>query len=942
MVGPSMRPPRSISGSSSAAAAAAVAMAMATVANARLAGACVGPNAGIGNGAYHFEGGSLDQDGNPVSPFRPSHADDRNRMANPNTKMEDYQSMGMFNPVWATRPSISTRGTEATSACPAEIPISSHNHRKLHAYLPLSPTIPSSSRGVLPLASPSIYSPNDPLAGHARTQKSPPLTIAASNRYISAPTPGAHEMVSDPKRLGGFDYFNLPLSQHSTASTPSVTSPSFTAHTRGFSQLSLLDDTSLSASLPPTPTQSTFEKYYCGPSEGLGSNFYKASVPLYPSQTSQPSHRFSGQSTTAISGQHKQLRLTSISPHPQVGRDARHQSFGGLPDRRSSLPWDARISSHSGPSLDGRVGSKGSSRQPPSFIPSPAHGYKNRERNNLPQALLVRSNSTPAIFGLPSASAPTLEQQQQYQAHFSSQGWQPLRPKVENNCCPTTDPSHSNGHSQGQITQQDFIQENGRPSSLASSGGSSSNSLTSRQQHQYEHQIHAQRNFSQTETSFHHQHPEIGTIDRSSMPSKDHLYFGSSEAQQTNSAFRASSGSISHQQDMTPVLPCSYSSSETGQTHHHRPISHSLTNDCLNHSGRNDAFSSQQQQNHTTQLQPQSSQHESQHHPHHCYQNTSQHPLSLRVEELDDETFDSSLAMVLDDHLSLMDHLNMMPDVEVYQDQVTSATAESIIRPSVDQHSLQQQNQQHPPQTQKITVSTNIHSQHQHPRYQAPMSAPAVSSHQGLFCSNGYTDSSNATSVPSPTSPVNSAMNNGDMVTIKQEFGNPRQQAHPQQQQPSMLYFDNSALVLNDGPQSAPISNGNGSIPAAGDGNNNSNDSFGYVQDTSFMHVKAEPDLDLNHQHMFQQQHHHHQHHQTSPQQQQQHQQHIPSASVHYIMDRQHPFDVTPIPVQNQHQHYLQSSRLNQSTITASTTIAPTHGSPILVAEFSHRPHQQQ
>ncbi|KAF9572612.1 hypothetical protein EC968_009603 [Mortierella alpina] len=41
----------------------------------------------------------------------------------------------------------------------------------------------------------------------------------------------------------------------------------------------------------------------------------------------------------------------------------------------------------------------------------------------------------------------------------------------------------------------------------------------------------------------------------------------------------------------------------------------------------------------------------------------------LKTEQMDDnEAFDSTLAMVLDDHLSLMDHLDMMPDIQVYRE----------------------------------------------------------------------------------------------------------------------------------------------------------------------------------------------------------------------------------------------------------------------------------
>ncbi|KAK3831401.1 MAG: hypothetical protein JOS17DRAFT_144347 [Linnemannia elongata] len=981
MVGPSMRPPRSISGSSSAAAAAAVAMAMATVANARLSGAAGG------NGGYNFEG-PLDQDGNPTI-FRATSADERNRLVA--GRMEDYQSMGMFSPLWA-RAGLSARGPDATGSRSVELPTTgSHGHRKLHAYSSPSPTIPSTSRGMFPMGASSIYSPTDPLSGHTRTQQSPPLTIT-TGRYVSTPTPGAHDMASDPKRLTGYDYFNLPLTQ-SAATTPSVTSPSFAAHTRSFAQLSLLDDSSLSASLPPTPTQSNFDKY----GDGLDpTSIYKAPVPLYPTQTSQPPHRLSGQSLPV---QHKQVRTASISPHPQ-GRDVRHQPFG-LPDRRSSLPWDARISSHFG-SLDNRGASKGSRQQPGASTTSAStvHGYKGRERNSLPQSLLVRSNSTPAIFGFPSTPMTSLEhqqqqQQQQQQTHLNLQSWHGLRPKVEydtgststtiveratqdlmtatghlrsalaqqqsseysmenhgqlqaRGIAPFDRPFHNNA--QGQVVQD--IQDSTRKPMSSGLNFNSSNGVVSRQQ---EHQARIQRTLLQDDT---HQHPssevwaqpELDCFEDSNMSNKDRPYFGSTtDTQVQMQAITVPRSSVSSQ-DISSMLSCSYSPPETQL---HRPTSHPLVFDTMDH-GRNDATSQQQQQQHQQQFQPgqhqlQSSQHGQNH----------QHPLSLKVEDLDDDAFDSSLAMVLDDHLSLMDHLNMMPDVEVYQSQISSAA--SMMRPTEQQHQQQQQQQQH----QKITVSTSITGLHHHSqqqRFQGPMSAPVISTHhQNLFGSselypapasatpanssvrsNGYSALSES-SIPSPVSPVDPTIA-GEMVMIKQEFGH--QPLHPlqQQQQQSMLYFDNSTLVMSEGPQSAGSntgSNGDSTTGSSGGGR-----SFGYVQDTSFMHIKAEPDLDLDSQHHLQQQ---HIHQQQQPQPQ-------TTSSSHYTMDRQHPFDATP--VQNQHQHHQQQQqqqqhqfqhhhpqggRFNQST-TAPTgaTTATTHGIPILVAEYSHRPHQQQ
>ncbi|KAF9134155.1 hypothetical protein BGW39_007893 [Mortierella sp. 14UC] len=747
-----------------------------------------------------------------------------------------------------------------------------------------------------------------------------------------------------------------------------------------FAQLSLLDDSSLSASLPPTPTQTNFEKY----GDGLDpSPLYKAPVPLHPTQTSQPPHRLSGQPASL---QHKQLRTTLISPHPQGSRDIRHQPFG-LPDRRSSLPWDARISSHFG-SVDSRgSGPKGGSRQQQGSTITPsastAHGYKGHERHNLPQSFLVRSNSTPAIFGLPSTPMTSLEQQKQQhqQAHITAQqGWSAMRPKAESgmsvgntpsslverttpqelmaasggHCSPFDRPFHNN-NAQGQFMMQE-IQEGAR-------GSISSNTVVSRQQEQ---QIRVQRNFIQDE--MHHQQrqqqyagdpwaPPTG-LDGfdGNMSNKDRTYFGSADQMQTTVPAPRTSVSL---QDMPSscMIPCSYSSPPNTQLH--RPTTHPLVIDAIDH-GRNDAATQQQQQ------QYQASQHQQQ--PTQHKQHDLQHPLSLKVEDLDDDAFDSSLAMVLDDHLSLMGHLNMMSDVEVYQNQIS--TAASMIRST-----------EHPPQQgHKIVIPSSAHplqQQHNHHhRLQGPMSAPVISAHhQNLFGSgdiypsvatssttasansttgrsNGYIGMSES-SIPSPVSPEDHTTTTlgcggSDMVMVKQEFGT--QPPHPhshhhhhhhhhhQQQQHPMLYFDsNSGLVVNDGPQSAGGNNDGCGGESDGGGNSasrGSSGSFEYVQDTSFMHIKAEQDLELDNQHLLQQ------HHQHQQQQQQQH-----TSSSHYTMDRQHPFDATPVQQHqhHQHQHQHQGGRSSQSTSAAPmTTAATTHGVLILVAEYSHRPHQQQ
>ncbi|KAF8948376.1 hypothetical protein BGZ47_005332 [Haplosporangium gracile] len=474
------------------------------------------------------------------------------------------------------------------------------------------------------------------------------------------------------------------------------------------------------------------------------------------------------------------------------------------------------------------------------------------------------------------------------------------------------------------------------------SSGSIRNPSTGGVSRQQEHQIRVQCMLLQDEA---HQHqssdvwaqPGLDSFDGSNVSNKDQPYFGSttdSQVQlQTLSAPRTSEPS----QAMSSMLPCSYSPPDTQL---HRPTSHPLVFDTMDH-GRNDTTSQQQQQQHQQQFQSAQHQLQSSQHGH----NHHQRPLSLKVEDLDDDTFDSSLAMVLDDHLSLMDHLNMMPDVEVYQSQPSSAA--SMMR------SAEQQQQQH--HHQKISVSTTISSElhhHPHQRLQGPMSAPGISSHHQSFFGSSelYSASVSATtsnttirssgyaalsesSIPSPVSPEDPTIGN-EMVMIKQEFGNQHPHSRPQQQQHSMLYFDNSALVLNDDPHDAGSNSDHNGDSTTDNGGGSG--SFRYVQDTGFMHIKVEPDLDLDSQHELQQQHYHQQQEQSQT-----------TSSSHYTMDRQHPFDATPVQNHQQlHQfqhHQPQGGRLNQSsTAPSSAATATTHGVPILVAEYSHRPHQQQ
>ncbi|KAF9308628.1 hypothetical protein BGZ91_007734, partial [Linnemannia elongata] len=491
---------------------------------------------------------------------------------------------------------------------------------------------------------------------------------------------------------------------------------------------------------------------------------------------------------------------------------------------------------------------------------------------------------TPAIFGLPSTPMTSLEHQQQQQqhqqqAHLSLQNWHGLRPKVE------YDTSNTSTTIVERATQDPMT-----------ATGHLRCSLAQQQSSEYSMENHGQL-----------QARGVTPFDRS--------FQNNSQGQVVQEIQESTRG---------PMSSSLNSNSSTGVV-------------------------SRQQEN---QVRVQRSL---------LQDETHQHP-SSDVEDLDGEAFDSSLAMVLDDHLSLMDHLNMMPDVEVYQDQLSSAA--SMMRLTEQQQPQPQQ------QHQKISVSTSIftgmhHQQQQQQRFQGPMSAPVISTHhQNLFGSSElYPAPASATpanntfrstvypalsdsSVPSPVSSEDPTTG-GELVMIKQEFGH--QAPHPlqQQQQQPMLYFDNSPLVMSEGPQSAGSSTGSNGDSTTGSGGGSG--SFGYVQDTSFMHIKVEPDLDLDSQHQLKQQQHHQQ------QQQQQQPQSLTASSSYYTTDRQHPFDVTPVQPQHQHRHqqqqqqqhqfqnhHPQGGRLNQSTTVPTVATATTHGVPILVAEYSHRPHQQQ
>ncbi|KAI8361450.1 hypothetical protein B0O80DRAFT_159513 [Mortierella sp. GBAus27b] len=408
MVGPSMRPPRSISGSSSAAAAAAVAVAMATVANARL------PCATFATGYDGFPDSSR-----TVSP-RSTHKDERARLP---ARVEDYQQqLNLFHPLMRRSSASSVQaldnGTDASD--------SPRHRRKLQSYYSSPSSLRNlfiSSGGGSSGGGGPVRSAGSSLSGSYRHPETPP----ALNRFSSANAYGGREpSTAETKVAGGYDYFNLPISQ-SAGSTPSVSSPSCNIILRGMAQLNPFDDSrlpsttapglSVSLSLPPTPTHPIFDRL----SDGISSptspfDLAPASAPLRP-QSLQSPHRLVGHIMKPMP-----RRTTSssylVSQHQAMDGPAHH-----FPDRRSSLPWNAHISSSSQPPCEPRI--LGISQQRVEMVshttgPGTAtvaaatvsglnHAVQTKDKDQdmavapapmtPPQGYLLRSNSTPAIFG---------------------------------------------------------------------------------------------------------------------------------------------------------------------------------------------------------------------------------------------------------------------------------------------------------------------------------------------------------------------------------------------------------------------------------------------------------------------------------------------------------------------------------------------------------------
>ncbi|KAG0015140.1 hypothetical protein BGZ80_010029 [Entomortierella chlamydospora] len=211
-------------------------------------------------------------------------------------------------------------------------------------------------------------------------------------------------------------------------------------------------------------------------------------------------------------------------------------------------------------------------------------------------------------------------------------------------------------------------------------------------------------------------------------------------------------------------------------------------------------------------------------------QRLQQYPQPMKIEPMDDDAFDSSLAMVLDDHLTLMDHFNMIPEVEAYSNNPTLT-----IMPQFKQENS--------------TISS---------RFPGTVSKSLPS---GNVAFGQLAPGSNTTTVNTNNDIKHDLKSNNDL----------------------MFYFDTSEILR---PESTL----------------NQNPSFTYA-DHNVLQIKAEPGL----------------------LQRQQHQQ-TQSSMSHYALERQHPFDPSPMLEQQQQPQCDRQSF--------------DHGNSALSADYCYRPLQ--
>ncbi|KAF9094461.1 hypothetical protein BGX27_001460, partial [Mortierella sp. AM989] len=227
----------------------------------------------------------------------------------------------------------------------------------------------------------------------------------------------------------------------------------------------------------------------------------------------------------------------------------------------------------------------------------------------------------------------------------------------------------------------------------------------------------------------------------------------------------------------------------------------------------------------------------------------------MKVEPIDDDAFDSSLAMVLDDHLSLMDHLNMIPEAEVYSENSTLPTLPQFKQ---EDSALQSRFSRMVP---KSFPSENAEYGHIAPNnHGAP---PTSTMFLGLA---GSAPSESAVVVP-----------NSNII----DPGNSTKHG-PKRNNDLMFYF-NAPEALQSRPGLSQ------------------NTPFTYAN-SDFLQIKVEPGFEH-----------------------QQQCKHTNSNTLHYALERQHPFDPSPMSGQQQQQCERQSFN---------------HENPMLNAEYCYRPLQ--
>ncbi|KAF9183791.1 hypothetical protein BGZ51_003745 [Haplosporangium sp. Z 767] len=720
-----MRPPRAISGSSSAAAAAAVALAMATVANARVS-------------ALNFPGGfegSPEDTGHGGSP-RSMLAEDRHRFSSIRT--DDYQLPGLYKPM-LRRASASARVVDDGSS----VFDHSRPRRKLQSYS----SSPSSLRNSF-LTSGSSRRTSTPAlpTAYRHSNASPSLNRIPPSSTNSNIIGNGRDSFSDTRGLNGFNYVGLPTIQ-STSST-SASSP-LTCVSLSRSVMDSSDDSKASptahswpSSLPPTPTHASFEKS----SEGcpVSPTSREGLIASYHPQSIQSSHRLHSPALYRLLP-----RTSTASPYlPPQFSDTSTQSISSF-DRRSSLPLNA-LSASQARTHDAQAHL--SNIQQGREIMQSVLNSQNLSKDASPtqphpQPSLMRSNSMPAIFntisrpiGHPDKDNPSLGGLHGSRTRPLSYHHEPspdAPPRVVAKEIPFWHPLQSRsevpGHPLDPSNHPHFHLANQMQPSLMQQGPTC---------------------------------PGVSGREQDGIGNQWNLVNSDSLGHPLNTNQHASAASLGiQQQQQQQQYQQHYPSAQQTQTYSYQSTSQAMD--------RRQSYQASPLGNISQELNVQLQQQQQQQHQ------------QLKVEQMDNEAFDSSLAMVLDDHLSLMDHLNLIPDVNSYSSELPMAPPMQPFKQDV------------------LPANAAFHDSVPDSSSSLPSSLPSSSSFTTSYSFSSPSASSSASQMHSHLGPTGDTCHN-DMATSSSFYadfaGSPRDDVVIKQEEGTrndpMIYFANTFTAI--------------------------------------------------------------------------------------------------------------------------------------------------